>query len=319
MPTPRTSSTRRDRDDRGAGADERHRDRAQAQDRDAAEGHAAAAEAIGQAPGDRHRDQHAETLRTDQQARCDQALVTDFLVVERHQDHRAEQRRAERERRERRGREDAVRVQADVEQRALDAQRVPAEDAAISRSPASDRREDDRRRQAGVGRAELGEAVDDRARRRSRAAPGRARRGARPRPIRSAGCIRQPSDEREEADRHVDEEDPRPVQALEDRARRRPARGSGRASRASRRPPSRGPSAAGPATWAMISCATGMIMPPPAPCSTRNSTSSVVLVAIAHSAEPTVNSTSEIMYTRFAPNRRAAQPVIGITAASDSR
>ena len=75
----------------------------------------------------------------------------------------------------------------------------------------------------------------------------------------------------------------------------------------------------GPATWAMISWATGMIMPPPAPCSTRNSTSSVVEVATAHSAEPTVNSTSEVMYTRFAPKRRAAQPVTGITAASESR
>ena len=42
-------------------------------------------------------------------------------------------------------------------------------------------------------------------------------------------------------------------------------------------------------------------------------------MAIAHSAEPTVNSTSEVMYTRFAPKRRAAQPVTGITAASDSR
>ena len=44
-----------------------------------------------------------------------------------------------------------------------------------------------------------------------------------------------------------------------------------------------------------------MIIPPPAPCSTRNSTSSVVEVAIAHSAEPIVNSTSEVMYTRLAP------------------
>ncbi len=51
----------------------------------------------------------------------------------------------------------------------------------------------------------------------------------------------------------------------------------------------------GPATWAMISWAIGMIMPPPAPCSTRNSTSSVVEVAIAHRAEPIVNSTSEVM------------------------
>ena len=69
----------------------------------------------------------------------------------------------------------------------------------------------------------------------------------------------------------------------------------------------------------MISWPTGMIIPPPAPCSTRNSTSDVVEEAAAHSAEPTVNSTSEVRYTRFAPKRRAAQPVTGITAASDSR
>ena len=92
-----------------------------------AQGHAAAAEAIGQAPGNRHRDQHAKTLRADEQPGRDQALVADFLVVEGYEDHRPEQGRAEREGRERRGREDPVLVQPDVEQRALDAQRVPAE------------------------------------------------------------------------------------------------------------------------------------------------------------------------------------------------
>ena len=75
----------------------------------------------------------------------------------------------------------------------------------------------------------------------------------------------------------------------------------------------------GPATWAMISIARGMIMPPPAPWRMRNSTSSGVVVAVAHSAEPAVKSTSEVMYTRLAPKRRAAQPVTGITAASESR
>ena len=69
----------------------------------------------------------------------------------------------------------------------------------------------------------------------------------------------------------------------------------------------------------MISIASGMIMPPPAPWRMRNSTSAVVVVAVAHSAEPAVKSTSELRYTRLAPKRRAAQPVTGITAASDSR
>ena len=51
----------------------------------------------------------------------------------------------------------------------------------------------------------------------------------------------------------------------------------------------------------MISCPTGMIIPPPTPCRTRKSTSVVAEPATAHSAEPEVNKTSEVMYTRFAP------------------
>jgi hypothetical protein len=51
----------------------------------------------------------------------------------------------------------------------------------------------------------------------------------------------------------------------------------------------------------MMIIATGMIIPPPTPCSTLNSTSVVVVLATAHSAEPVVNSTSETMYTRLAP------------------
>ena len=40
----------------------------------------------------------------------------------------------------------------------------------------------------------------------------------------------------------------------------------------------------GPATWAMISWPTGMIIPPPTPCSTRNRTSVVVEAATAQMA-----------------------------------
>ena len=49
----------------------------------------------------------------------------------------------------------------------------------------------------------------------------------------------------------------------------------------------------GPAAVAIISCPTGMIMPPPTPCSTRNTISSVVEVARPQSAEPSVNSSTE--------------------------
>ena len=38
-----------------------------------------------------------------------------------------------------------------------------------------------------------------------------------------------------------------------------------------------------------------------------------------HSAEPAVKSTSDTRYTRLAPKRRDAQPVNGITVASESR
>ncbi len=75
----------------------------------------------------------------------------------------------------------------------------------------------------------------------------------------------------------------------------------------------------GPAASAIIICPIGRIMPPPTPCSTRNRISSGADEAIPHSAEPAVNSTSDNRYTGLAPNRRAAQPETGITAASASR
>ena len=74
----------------------------------------------------------------------------------------------------------------------------------------------------------------------------------------------------------------------------------------------------GPAASAMIICASGMIMPPPRPCSTRNTINSSTDVARPQSSEPIVNRIREIRKTRLAPNRRDAQPVTGITAASDS-
>ena len=47
--------------------------------------------------------------------------------------------------------------------------------------------------------------------------------------------------------------------------------------------------------------------------------SSVVVVANPHRVEPSVNISTENSHTFFAPNRREAQPLSGITAASDSR
>ncbi len=74
----------------------------------------------------------------------------------------------------------------------------------------------------------------------------------------------------------------------------------------------------GPAASAMMICASGMIMPPPMPCSTRKKISSVSVVARPQSSEPSVKSVREMRKTRLAPKRREAQPVTGITAASES-
>ncbi len=49
----------------------------------------------------------------------------------------------------------------------------------------------------------------------------------------------------------------------------------------------------GPAVRAMIVCPTGMIMPPPSPCRTRNMISAVADGATPHRAEPAMNSDSE--------------------------
>ena len=50
----------------------------------------------------------------------------------------------------------------------------------------------------------------------------------------------------------------------------------------------------GPAASAIISCPIGRIIPPPTPWITRKTTSSPVELARPHSAEPAVNSTSEV-------------------------
>ena len=50
----------------------------------------------------------------------------------------------------------------------------------------------------------------------------------------------------------------------------------------------------GPAVRAMIVCPTGMIMPPPRPCRTRKTMRAVADGARPHSAEPRMNSPSEM-------------------------
>ena len=71
----------------------------------------------------------------------------------------------------------------------------------------------------------------------------------------------------------------------------------------------------GPAFLVMIVMTAGMIMPPPRPCRTRKPMSDPALHAAPQRIEPPTNSTSDVRYRRLVPNRSAAQPVSGITAA----
>ena len=68
----------------------------------------------------------------------------------------------------------------------------------------------------------------------------------------------------------------------------------------------------------MIVITAGIIIPPPTPCSTRKKISDAALHARPDSTEPIVKSTSDVRYSRLVPNRSAAHPVSGITAASAS-
>ena len=68
-----------------------------------------------------------------------------------------------------------------------------------------------------------------------------------------------------------------------------------------------------------IACPTGMISPPPTPCSTRNRTSSVSEPDRPHSADAPVNSTRAIRKVRRVPNRSPIQPEHGTIMARVSR
>ncbi len=78
------------------------------------------------------------------------------------------------------------------------------------------------------------------------------------------------------------------------------------------------PMRCGPALRVVIVITAGMIIPPPRPWRTRKTISDSALQARPERTEPTVNRTSEVRYRRLVPKRSAAQPVAGITAASDS-
>src|SRR4051812_9938310 len=74
-----------------------------------------------------------------------------------------------------------------------------------------------------------------------------------------------------------------------------------------------------PAARARIVIPTGITIPPPSPCSTRNAISVPADQASPHSADPQTKTATAVMNTRRAPKRSTAQPVNGITAESASR
>src|SRR5581483_5492915 len=71
----------------------------------------------------------------------------------------------------------------------------------------------------------------------------------------------------------------------------------------------------GTTRYRMVWQATGM-MPPGIACSIRNAISSGRPLAIPHSADAAVNSTSVTRYTRLSPNRAPSQAPVGIATPS---
>jgi hypothetical protein len=75
----------------------------------------------------------------------------------------------------------------------------------------------------------------------------------------------------------------------------------------------------GPAAWARISWPSGMIIPPPRPCTARKPISAPIEGDSPASSEPAMKSPSEASHTGLAPNRPAVHPISGITQAKASR
>ena len=61
------------------------------------------------------------------------------------------------------------------------------------------------------------------------------------------------------------------------------------------------PMRSAPAAWARIAIPTGMTIPPPRPCMTRNAISDPADHARPHSSEPTANAATAVMKTRRVP------------------
>ena len=159
MPKPRTTIAAPSSQKDVCRVDQDEGERGDDHDRAAHQRRQPAAEALGDAAGEGHRERRADALRDQQQAGDDGVLAAHELEVQRHQDHAAEQRGAEAEGRHRRGRERLVGVQADVEQRVLDVQR--ADDEGGDQREAGEDGDEHLGGEQRAGGAALGEAVGD--------------------------------------------------------------------------------------------------------------------------------------------------------------
>ena len=75
----------------------------------------------------------------------------------------------------------------------------------------------------------------------------------------------------------------------------------------------------GPAVCASTVMATGMIIPPPTPWSTRKKISMSAEPASPHNADPRPNSVTDTIQIRFDPKRSVIHPASGMTIANESR
>jgi hypothetical protein len=76
---------------------------------------------------------------------------------------------------------------------------------------------------------------------------------------------------------------------------------------------------AGGKTRYIIAMPTGVIIPPAAPCTTRNATNSAKDPAVAHSTDAAVKAAVVPSRTRRPPNRSPAQPLAGTVTARLTR
>ena len=272
---------------------------------------------VGEPPDDRQGDHHAEPLRCEQQPCIERAQAARLLVIERQQQHRTEDREPGEQDHAGGRRERARPEEAQVDDR-LDpgAQRVDA-NATSSAVPEHERHEHARASEA-TACTGLREAVDDRRQRRRQ--QGETEHVERVLASLGGDVHEAPREyEGQRADRHVDEEDPAPAEAL---SRIRPpitgpmtgASSAGTAIAAASRP-----RRCGPAAWARIVESSGKSRPPPRPCTTRNAIRLPADHATPHRTEPPRNSSSDSIHMGFAPKRSTDQPASGMTMASASR